>query len=179
MNTSRSDDERSWSKKYSIAVSYTNSYIEIPIEMDYPGAWLPGYGSKINNDFDGRRANCIFAKMEHPRFGIIMSVRTYKAVKAGEELFVDYGYGDAPAEFPADFLWYHEAKREFLEKQRRAREEKVIIKREARDKAKKNKKNQNGKSKAQCSVKDYVAGTFIQFFSSSVELAETLPVKQH
>jgi hypothetical protein len=147
MNSSRSDYERRWSKKYSIGVSYTGSTIEIPIEKDYPGTWLPAHGCKINNDFEDRRANSNFDKMEHPRFGFIMSIRTFKPVKAGEEFFVDYGYGDdGPGEFPTDFLWYHEAKKEYREEQRKRKEEEEA-KNKVKDKTKK-KKSKTEKDKA-------------------------------
>ena len=39
----------------------------------------------------------------------ISAVETTKDVKAGEEIFVDYKYPKGP--FPADYPWYHEARR--------------------------------------------------------------------
>ena len=39
---------------------------------------------------------------------MIQSVTVLRDMKAGEELFTNYGYGKS--DFPADFLWYWETK---------------------------------------------------------------------
>ena len=41
---------------------------------------------------------------------LVSGVRIFKDVKAGEELFTDYGYG-LGGQFPADFPWYQEARK--------------------------------------------------------------------
>ena len=72
--------------------------------------------------------------MEHPRWGLISSVVASKDIKAGEELYTNYGYRKA-AEFPADFPWYWELKRNIEKEERleakskpRTEEKKIYIK---------------------------------------------------
>ena len=54
--------------------------------------------------------------MDHPRWGIIQSVGASRNLKAGEELYANYGYKKFP--FPSDFPWYWELKRK-LDKENR------------------------------------------------------------
>ena len=120
-NASLSKAERRWAKKYSIGLS-TDSMIEIPIEMDSPGVWHPTLGPKVNTDFAERDMNCVYAVMEHPRWGLIQGVHATKDIEEGQELFTDYGYKEG--EFPGDHLWYHEAKREMFKEMKKRREQK-------------------------------------------------------
>ena len=68
--------------------------------------------------------------MEHPRWGMIQSVRLNRPeeIEAGTELFGYYGY--APFEFPEDFPWYFELKMQVereLRLEREALEKKVKL----------------------------------------------------
>ena len=65
---------------------------------------------QVNHHF--RKTNSYYHEIEHPRYGWIQSVTTSKPVKAGEELYTNYGYkmtkmGDEDSNFP----WYWELKR--------------------------------------------------------------------
>eukprot|EP00095_Tigriopus_kingsejongensis_P002319 maker-scaffold347_size200506-snap-gene-0.25 protein:Tk02319 transcript:maker-scaffold347_size200506-snap-gene-0.25-mRNA-1 annotation:"hypothetical protein BRAFLDRAFT_120570" len=107
-NTSKSDDYRRHCKKYALGITYTGATINIPPEYDQPTSFHPTTAHKINHHF--LRNNTYFGDMEHPRWGIIQSVRMsdYKTVVPNEEIFGFYGYH--PWDFPEDFPWYHELK---------------------------------------------------------------------
>ena len=64
--------------------------------------------------------------MEHPRWGAIQGVVTTKNVKAGDELFTYYGYGECDT-IPSDFPWYWELKRQ-IEKEERLAEKHLEVK---------------------------------------------------
>lgn len=112
-NESLSEDMRRHGTKYSIRIHLTNALIQIPWEVDQPDSWHPTMGHKVNSDFPERNQNAGFQMFEHPRYGLIIAVKAIKDIKKGQEIFVDYGYQKAP--FPADFLWYHEAKEKYLQ----------------------------------------------------------------
>ena len=73
---------------------------------------------------------------EHPRWGMIQSVITTRDIKAGEELFTDYGYKFSP--FPDDYPWYWDTKL-VLDKEERMKKEAEENK--SKKKTKKSKKN--------------------------------------
>ena len=101
-----------------MGLSTYKGIIDLPPEFDVNP--LPNLGPKVNHHF--RRNNCVFIEMEHPRFGLILSVIPTRDVKAGEELFADYGY--QKAEFPSDFPWYWETLMEIERSERLALESK-------------------------------------------------------
>eukprot|EP00094_Tigriopus_californicus_P000772 TCALIF_00747-PA protein Name:"Similar to setd7 Histone-lysine N-methyltransferase SETD7 (Danio rerio)" AED:0.33 eAED:0.33 QI:70/0.5/0.33/0.66/1/1/3/69/754 len=109
-NTTKSDDERRHCKKYSLGISYTNVVINIPPEYDTPDVFHPTLAHKINHHFT--KNNTYFSDIEHPRWGMIQSVRmsNYRTVLPDKELFGYYGYSEA--DFPEDFPWYHELRRQ-------------------------------------------------------------------
>ena len=111
-NKSLYDEENRHGSKYSIGVIYTTGIINIPSDFDAPGTWHPTLGPKVNSEFPLRGQNCVYSMFEHPRYGCIDCVRAIKDIKAGEELFTDYGY--QIADFPSDHLWYHAAKEQYL-----------------------------------------------------------------
>ena len=76
------------------------------------------------------------------RYGVIQSVTPTRDIKAGEELFTYYGYKGS--EFPADFLWYHEAEKLLEREERLAKEAEAKA---AKKKSKKAKKQKLEKSK--------------------------------
>lgn len=47
---------------------------------------------KVNHSFF---PNCRFSDFAHPRFGRILCVKTTKEIRAGDELFCNYGYNVA------------------------------------------------------------------------------------
>ena len=110
-NVSLSDDDRRRALKYSINLGSTGASMHIPIELtNGPELDLPTFGAMVNCGFE---PNCNFHVLEHPIWGTIEGVFTMRDVAKGEELLVDYGY--SPLEFPYDYLWYHKAKKEFME----------------------------------------------------------------
>ena len=65
---------------------------------------------QLNHHF--RKANCYFREIEHPRYGWIQGVTTSKPVKAGEELYTNYGYRMTSMDgHDSIFPWYWELKR--------------------------------------------------------------------
>lgn len=72
------------------------------------------YDSYLNNFFqvnhDFRKHNSEYINIEHPRWGAIMGVSTTTNVKAGEEIFTNYGY-PRKLPMPEDFPWYWELKK--------------------------------------------------------------------
>merc|ERR1712080_501471 len=116
MNLSKTDDERRYCKKYSLTVAARDAMINIPPEYDRPDLFLPSLGPKVNHHF--RKNNSEYYLMDHPRWGAIQGVVTTKDVKAGEELFTHYGY--EPDDFPNDFPWYWELKRNIEKEERQA-----------------------------------------------------------
>ena len=108
-NKSRSDDERRACFKYKIRLFSYRASILLPPELDKGP--LPNLGPKVNHHF--KFNNSIFEELEHPRWGVIMGVRTTKPIKAGEEIFAHYGL--QKNDFPADAPWYHEAQTKYLD----------------------------------------------------------------
>ena len=92
-----------------------------------------------------RSNNSVYQETEHPRWGLIQSVTPTRNIKAGEELFTNYGYKSA--DFPDDFPWYWETKlaierEERIEKENKKKEEKA-----KKDKSKTEKKKKKQKEK--------------------------------
>ena len=113
-NKKRSDDERRACVKYDLFLSRYRVLISLPPELDKEP--LPTLGPKVNHHFQFN--NSIFTEIEHPRWGIIQSVRTTKNVKAGQEIFTHYEYERYKLyDFPHDFPWYHLAHKNYLEAQ--------------------------------------------------------------
>ncbi len=152
-NIAKSDEYRRHCKKYSLGISYYGGTIDVPPELDVNP--LPNLGPKVNHNF--RQNNSVYSETEHPRYGLIQTVTPVRDLKAGDELFTYYGYG--PNEFPADFLWYHEAKLKIereeriqkLEAERKERLERTDE--EQKPKSTKKTKNTEPKPKRQKSVK--------------------------
>jgi SET domain-containing protein len=90
--------------------------------------------------------------LEHPRYGLIVVVQAIRDIKADEELFTDYGYGDNGEE--EAFEWYYDMKRDFdreiKEKaQAEARAELEKAEKAAKEKGKKGKKKKKKAKKEQ------------------------------
>ena len=64
---------------------------------------------QVNHDF--RKHNSEYINIEHPRWGAIMGVSTTTNVKAGEEIFTNYGY-PRKLPMPEDFPWYWDMKKQ-------------------------------------------------------------------
>ena len=108
-NDTRSDDERRACYKYQISLVRYHVKISLPPELDYEP--YPNLGPKVNHHFQFN--NSAYGEIEHPRWGVIQGVGTIKPIKAGEEIFTFYDYKEEG--FPADYPWYHEAKRRIKE----------------------------------------------------------------
>ena len=67
-------------------------------------------GPKVNHHF--RANNSILGTMEHPRWGLIMTITPTRDIKSGEEIFIYYGYENErnSGEFPIDYPWYWDQK---------------------------------------------------------------------
>ena len=93
-------------------------------------------------------------EIEHPRWGIIQSVTPLYDLKAGNELFTNYGYGKA--DFPNDFPWYWETiiAIERQERIEREEKEKVEKQKEKEEKSKKKGKKQKKMNDKKRSSKD-------------------------
>jgi histone-lysine N-methyltransferase SETD7 len=112
-NVSLKAEERRACTKYQIELdSLPGHYIDLPPWLDGDQHYSATSGHKVNCAF-GERANAAFYELEHPRFGLILSIMTTKPVAKGQEFFIDYGY--KKGEFPSDHPWYHEAKRKWLD----------------------------------------------------------------
>lgn len=110
-NKSRSDDERRACTKYEIELFSYRARISLPPELDKGP--LPNLGPKVNHHFQFN--NSEYDEIEHPRWGVIIGIRTTKPIKAGEEIFTHYGY--KKNDFPADAPWYHAAQKKYLDDQ--------------------------------------------------------------
>ncbi len=108
----RSDDERRRCATYTVAVeSAEDTVLDLPPWSVRRFAATSGHKA---NCAIGDEANALFVEAEHPRFGLVLQVVAKRDIAEGEEVLVDYGYKGAP--FPADHLWYHEAKRKYMQK---------------------------------------------------------------
>ena len=130
-NTSKSDEYRRECSKYTVGLTPYEALIQIPPEYDINP--LPNLGPKVNHHFT--ESNSVYSTIEHPRWGLIQSVKLTRDIKAGEELFTDYGYGHSP--FPTDFPWYWETK---LALDKEERMQKEVKKNKSNKKTKKSKK---------------------------------------
>ena len=66
----------------------TKQVLNIPEEFRELKHYNATFGHLINHS---KKPNAWFAMVEHPRFGKIRSIVTYKDLPAGQELFCDYG----------------------------------------------------------------------------------------
>ena len=66
----------------------------------------------MNHDFRGQ--NVVFGHFEHPRYGLIRSIRASRDIAAGEEIFADYGYGQPTDQIPNLHDWYFRLKKAYL-----------------------------------------------------------------
>ena len=96
---------------YEIHLFSYDATISLPPELDKGP--LPNLGPKVNHNFQFN--NSEYDEIEHPRWGVIIGIRTTKPIKAGEEIFTYYGY--KKSDFPADAPWYHEAHQKYLDDQ--------------------------------------------------------------
>ena len=90
---------------------------------------------QVNHSF--RHTNSAYVSAEHPRWGSIMCVESQRPIKAGEELYTYYGYGQA--EPPNDFPCYFDLKKKIDEEEKE--------KKRQEEEAKKNKKKKKSSKK--------------------------------
>jgi hypothetical protein len=76
--------------KYKIS-SHLGALINIPPEWDDINLYNATLAHKVNNKFEPF-TNADFSFMEHPRFGVMVSIFAIKNITAGEEIFLDYTY---------------------------------------------------------------------------------------
>ena len=78
----------------------TDTDIDIPPEYWNIEKYRATLGHKVNHSF--KKANTVYGRAIHPRFGPILTVFATKDIKKGEEILVDYEYGyDSVVD-----LWY-------------------------------------------------------------------------
>jgi len=77
--------------------------IDVPPSCSDPAVYCASLGHKANHSFEPVRRTAKYDVCYHPRFGLIKCIRTVVAVRAGEELLVDYGYKIGPNSGPAWF----------------------------------------------------------------------------
>ncbi len=104
-NITLSEDTRRECSKYSLTI-LNHTEIHLPPELDVPETKLANLGPKVNHHF--KLHNAGYFEVEHPRWGLIQSVTSNKAIKKGDEVFTFYGY--VKNSFPHDFPWYWKAK---------------------------------------------------------------------
>ena len=87
--------KRSWEENAYVILTDKN----VALDMGMPYCKLSNYcaslGHFANHCKDAERRNCFYADFYHPRFGDISSIKTFKEVKAGQELLVDYLFNDS------------------------------------------------------------------------------------
>ena len=119
MNKSKSDDYRRHCVKYCLGTESYHAQWNLPPEYDENP--LPNLGPKVNHHFTAN--NSFFKECEHPRWGLISSIIPELNLKLGDELLAYYGYDNKDRiqqEFPDDFPWYWEKKRQ-IEKEENLR----------------------------------------------------------
>ena len=89
----------------------------IPPNWDDINLYNATLAQKVNNKFEPF-TNSYFGFMEHPRFGSIVTVVALKNIKAGEEIFLDYGYAkdNSTRKSVAWYVEQYEATKVFLQK---------------------------------------------------------------
>ena len=107
-NTDKTDEYRRNCMKYAIKSGRYDARTALPPEKDVEP--YPNVGGKVNHHFC--EANAIFSEIEHPRWGLMVGIFTNRNIRAGEEIFIDYGY--KLNEFPYDVPWYWKAKEETI-----------------------------------------------------------------
>ncbi len=65
--------------------------------------WTVLVFKKVNHSFE---PNAIFSTLDHPRFGVVASVISLRPIKAGEEIFTNYGYEPDVISSKYGFGWF-------------------------------------------------------------------------
>jgi [histone H3]-lysine4 N-methyltransferase len=85
-------DGRDWALNGNAITLGDDCVLDVPPPYDGTDHYCATLGHKANHAFAN---NAEYEIYEHPRFGLIKCLRTRRAVAAGEELTVAYGYDDA------------------------------------------------------------------------------------
>ena len=97
--------------KYNHQIKTCQLRIKIPPEYESSEKYQGTLGHKVNHKFPPNN-NCVYSKwVDSARFGPIISVKSVRDVKEGEELFADYSYNVTSVDLP----WYKELYRKHLE----------------------------------------------------------------
>ncbi len=83
-------DARSWRYNSNTISRDADFAIDVPKPFDSLRSYCATMGHKANHCRE--RKNAKYCAAFHPRFGDICGVRTIRAVRAGEEILVDYEY---------------------------------------------------------------------------------------
>jgi histone-lysine N-methyltransferase SETD7 len=91
-------ERRRWSENSNTIALIDDVGAKSDIDIDVSAQWATtdkycaSVAHKCNHTFDRAAQNAAYCMALHPRFGLIKAIRTLRAVQAGEELLVDYGY---------------------------------------------------------------------------------------
>lgn len=97
-------DDRDWRWNNNTISLDDHIVIDVPENLSDTNIYRASLGHKANHSFT---PNCMYDPYNHPRFGLIKSIRTIRNVLAGEELTVAYGYDHSKLETDAP-CWYRE-----------------------------------------------------------------------
>ena len=81
-------DERDWDENDNTISLNDEVVLDVPIDQLSIGVYCASIGHKANHSFT---PNAMYAPFYHPRFGPIKSIVAVQDIKAGDEVFCDYG----------------------------------------------------------------------------------------
>lgn len=97
-------DGRDWSSNSNTISLDDHTVIDVPEDLSDTNVYRASLGHKANHSFT---PNSMYDPYDHPRFGLIKSIRTIRSVLAGEELTVAYGYDHSELDTDTP-TWYRE-----------------------------------------------------------------------
>ena len=78
--------------------------IDVPPQFTSIVDYRSSLGHKANLKLDEDEVNAEFGEMNHPRFGLVRCIRSTRDIEPGEEIYVDYGYGEEEEDWQPN--WY-------------------------------------------------------------------------
>jgi histone-lysine N-methyltransferase SETD7 len=101
-------DRRAWSLNGNAITVVDNekTCVDVPPPFDATTHYCASLSHKANHCFAPGAVNATFELFVHPRFGKLKAMRLLRPLRAGEEIFVDYGYPRTGRHGPG---WYRAA----------------------------------------------------------------------
>ena len=84
-------DNRDWALNGNAITLGDDWVLDVPPPFDSTSHYVASLGHKANHAFDN---SAEYELYDHPRFGPIKCLRTRRAIAAGAEVTVSYGYDD-------------------------------------------------------------------------------------